>query len=525
MTTDDLQPLPKANVSPILTEEVTDGSLLAAPMPPPPDREANGNIELHAGATEEYLTSPIAMAGGDYSSALQYARSLPDYIDDATQDFGPDLYERMALDPHIRGELNNYKLAVLAGGVRLLPAFEDSRDDVEQQRKHKISQAILQFCQTALDELETPIDEVLDDTLSCMYLGNRLGEIVYRRDGDYLMLDRLAIKHRRSYAYVSDSRGRTIGVLGALAGQAQTQVIRPEIVVDPAKTPNLLPMSKFLRMSWRPVGGDPRGTSVLRPAYNPWWQKRQTEVELAKYIAQFAGSGLVITLPENAKPVIRRNPDGTVAKDANGDNILDHPSETTLSAARDYKNGSVLILPFGSEYGNIVTTGAGTPFFEQLERCDKEISKAILGQSLATNEGQHQARAASSGQKDVMDVLIQYGEERLSAVLRRVLKLLIEINFGPSYVPFTPYVSLSAAEEADVEKLATAFSLIGYTMAKSQLPQADIKLGFAPRSEDDESMQPTPTVQTGSQQPANTNQTEPMDASKKKRSLALSSST
>jgi len=82
-----------------------------------------------------------------------------------------------------------------------------------------------------------------------------------------------------------------------------------------------------------------------------------------------------------------------------------------------------------------------------------------------------------------MDLLIQRGETSLAGMLRGFLREAVRLNFGDAYLPFVPKVSLSAAEEADLADLATGLAAIGYEIAPSQLPEADAKLGFTPRSD------------------------------------------
>src|SRR5206468_532813 len=58
---------------------------------------------------------------------------------------------------------------------------------------------------------------------------------------------------------------------------------------------------KIVVNTFRPKNNDPRGTSLLRPAYDPWWRKRQALVEYVKYLAQFAGPSIWATTPDGAQ--------------------------------------------------------------------------------------------------------------------------------------------------------------------------------------------------------------------------------
>jgi hypothetical protein len=103
-----------------------------------------------------------------------------------------------------------------------------------------------------------------------------------------LQLRALKVKPIRSVAFVTDAYLNVLGLVGAKPGQTVPAVSD----LAPAE---IIPREKFCILSWRPKDGDPRGTSVLRPAYDPWWRKRQTIPEYLKYLAQFAGPSLWAT--------------------------------------------------------------------------------------------------------------------------------------------------------------------------------------------------------------------------------------
>jgi hypothetical protein len=480
---DERPPLPPENARRLLTEEVVIEA--AAPLPNPgATADGAGLAQAPVGAPARLVADPTTEYVGIRSSAYQYAEALPDYIDDVSRDFGSDIYERMALDAHIAGETNTYKLSVLANGVRLLPSHADDPKDAAKQREHRKAVEVMAFCQRVLDELSTPLLTVLDDMLSAFGQGNRCAEVVYRRDGSFLMPDRVKVKPRQSTAYVMDSKGNLVALLGAIAGQPQV-VVKGSILSDPAYVPNILPRAKFAVLSWRPKEGDPRGTSAYRPAYNAWWQKRQTEIEFAKYICQFAGGAIFATVGEKAESVPLTNPDGTPVIGAGGKPVLVHPQTSLLNGLVTLKNGGVAVGPHGSTAELLVAEGAGEHFLGKLRWHNNEISKALLGQTLATNEGEHQARAASGNAKDVMDLLVQWGETSVAAVIRGdILRPAVRLNYGEAYLPYLPQVVMSAAEEADFAALAKAAADVGYTIDATQLTQMDAKLGLAPRSDE-----------------------------------------
>ncbi len=455
----------------LLTEEISTGG---APAVIGREQLLGPGIEAQR-ASVSVLSTEEYVAGGLADPLFAYARALPSYIDDRTRALGPDLYEKMATDPHIAGESRVYKLAVLAGGVQVIPAL-DGKIVSEGDDGYELAREIADLCRAALDDLETPLIPVVLDMLDAFGQGNRVAEIIYRDEPARvlslpglptlshparLMLDKLKPKHRDVVAFVVDNRKNHIGYLGALAGRSQ-YVTRPEVLVDPAHTPNLLPKSKFLTLSWWQKNSDPRGQSQYEPAYDPWWLKQNTLGELAKFIAQFAGAALVGETAEGARAVERLN--------AAGEKVLVDPTQQLLEALIQFRNGAALAVPHGSNIKNLVSTGAAEPFFSALDFYDKQMSKAILGQTLATNEGKRDNRASSGNAKDVMDLLIEHGEDALSTMLRReLLRTFLTINRGEVVARrLCPVITFSGAEEADWSQLATAGAAIADHLAPNQ---------------------------------------------------------
>lgn len=427
-------------------------------------------------AREQVITTDLERdyAGASYfpSTATGFAQALPEYIDDLTLREGADVYDKMACDAQVYGDTGALRRAILANGYRLsIP---------EGEEENPLAQEILAFCTSALSEMELSLESVLDDFLWGIGLGSRIGHQVWRTDGRWIMPHYIKTIPRKDYAYGVDNRGKLIGIEIKLAGDPTSMLLRGPL---PGSTPNLLPRDRFMVFTWSQQGLDPRGMSQWRPAYNAWWRKRQAEIELAKFLVQLAGGAVVIELPEKAITSPLRNADGSVVMGPNGQPVQQDPAEAALKAAERYRNGAMLALKGGATAKILTAEAGGSTFFQTLEKCNAEISHAILHTALVTNESQHQTRAATGTQKDVFDLLVDKGEQDLALVVyRQFLRPLVRYNF-PGSEHLTPHFSLSAVEEADFAPLATAFGGIGYTLAPEQLAEVDLRLGLTPRTQ------------------------------------------
>lgn len=417
------------------------------------------------------LDQDYVVGGGFWWHKGNAARglALPWAIDDITQDFGDDLYDRMELDSQVASCDSGLRAAVLEDGVSLSPAVDDADADGYEQ-----SAELVTFCEQNLDDLESELDDILWDVLGCMGRGNRVAEIDYHpfdrspMPGRAVLRD-LVVKPREMTAFVVDPYMRTLGLLGRSLDRPAG--VLPGALIDPQITPNLLPREKFMIASFRPKNNDPRGSSIYRPAYNPWNMKMQAWQDYLKYLAQFATPIVV----GKTAPGVKDTTDPTTGATIRAvDSLL-----TTLLSIH---NSSAIALQNGSELDLLFSSGEGRAFLNALALFNEEITKAITTQTLATNEGEHQARAAATVHQDSLDTLVRQAKRSMCRMLRRdVLRNLVRYNFGDKAAQLTPKVSLGEVQAEDAAKMITAFSQAGYVVHASQFAGIDRRLSLPMR--------------------------------------------
>lgn len=446
-------------------------TVVAEPLPLPPG-ESGGAAVVRADLIREYA------GGGDGVWSASFLRTLPRHIDDVTADFGDDLYERMLLDARIAAEVDNLKAAVLEDGVVLSPAIADAAED-----GYALAVTIADAATAMLADLDPAMDDALWDLAGAVALGNRVAEEIYAY-GDVagktgLLLARLAPKPRRNYAFVVDPFNRLIGLLARIPGEAGYGTGAALVAAD-APPPNLLPRAKFAVYTHRGSDGDPRGTSILRPAYTPWVLKQQMLAEHVKYLTQFASPSLIGILSKLARD--KRVTDGA----GNFTGTIIAAADALLAELLAFRNGTALVVPPETEVKELYSTGDGAAFLRAFEMYNRDITLAITGQSLATTEGEHQARAAASVHQDILATRVKQLKLGLARVLRRdVLAQFVRLNWGDDAAKhLTPLVSLGTIEEEDVTPRMTAVAALersGY-LAPSQRPAIDVMLGLPERT-------------------------------------------
>lgn len=428
------------------------------------------------------------VAGGGFSWYGQVARALPFSIDDLTSDFGDDLYSRMSYDPQVAACLTILKASILEDGVSLAPAIEDETDPRYDQAVEIHNEA-----ERMLDDLSIPLSDSLWNLMDSMAFGNMLAEQKYElrpgstdknKSKQLLQLEALKVKPRHSLVFVVDAYLNIVGLIGARPGQSYA--IGVGSIIDPAD-PRLLPRQKFAVLTFRPHNGDPRGTSILRAAYDPWWQKRQIMPEYLKYLSQFAGPSVWATTPEGTTyqpPADYLGNPTTDTLDPITGLSSTSPEQQMLAALLQFRNGTAVVFPFGAQVHPIEMQGNGEAFLRAFARCDQQITKSVLTQELATEQGEHQARAAAQVHQDVLDTLVRQGKQSVRGMLEKdVLKNWVKYNWGDDAVDLCPKVTLGRAEQRDIGPLWTAAASLqssGY-LHPSQYPELDSELNLPAR--------------------------------------------
>lgn len=443
------------------------GKLLPEPFPPPfPPLDAPSLDRLR----REYV------AGGGWAWYGQVARTLPNAIDDVTADFGDDLYDRMLFDPQISAVNTVWKASILESGMNMTSAIR-SRSDVDYDLAAEIADEAAHMIQ----EFDGTLDDVLWNMLDCVAFGNKVAEQTYRLQGarkdgrKILVLDKFKVRPRRSTVFAVDIYLNLVGLLIRVPPNASPW--SATMMFGPDDEPfNLLPPHKFVILQNKPKDNDPRGTSILRPAYSAWWRKQQIVPEYLRYLSQFAGPSLIGYVGPDAAP----QPDPT------NPGAVITAEQIMLGALQALRNGTAAAFPNGAKVDPLIMQGDGAAFLRAIDHCDQQITKAVLTQELATEEGKHMARAAAEVHQDVLDTLIRQGKLAFGTQIRnQLLKRWVSYNWGENAAHLAPLVGLGKIVLRDSPALwGAAAQLMGQGyLAPSQMQQLDEQIGLPVRDE------------------------------------------
>ena len=121
-------------------------------------------------AVEEFLAG-----GTDLTWAAIYAvQSVsPLFLDDNTQQFGADIYERMLKDTEVSSAFDTFALAVCADGVRISPApGGDPKDEADKRNVYA------KWVENAITAGEIDLSDVALELMDAAAFGSRVAEIV-----------------------------------------------------------------------------------------------------------------------------------------------------------------------------------------------------------------------------------------------------------------------------------------------------------------------------------------------------------
>lgn len=444
----------------------------------------------------------VSFAGGQIRQTLNDLVRLATEIDDLDVQLGLDAKEGMARWPRPLACVETLALGATSRAAEIVPASKASyRGGQDAQRAAELAE----FCRRNLVYLR----ESQRDVRSTGYLmlkwalvnGHQKAEVTRQTaqrgpDAGKSVLARIKLKSRLNTCFLVDERGNTerIGAYVGTAG-AYSNPYAGGAMNAAGAAPfgslglnwRALPREKFWVLTH---GGNtedsPQGESVFRAAY-VWWRTARDAMPLwLKALDNCAMPFTYATLPppEYAQDAYPLKSDGTPDTDAD----MVRPQVHIYQAMSIARQGGVAVLPHGTDVKAIHNSSSGDPFAAFMERCNDEITYAILLQLLATGTDRHMARAAGEVHQDVLDMAIRNKRALVCASFNRdVLGPLIRDNFPEDHWHLTPSLSFGEVELGDFRAWAEAFATLNRDglLHRGQLPHVHDVLGLPQPSQED----------------------------------------
>lgn len=370
-------------------------------------------------------------------AAARTALSLmpPHNPDDLVGKRGYAAYDQMQRDAQVQACLQIKKLSLLSRGWEVHPV-SDSPVDIETA----------DFVRFALEDMRGSILDVLYNVLDALAKGFSVLEINWRviqepgvggqvsgiqhptpdthRLGYAGMIGLASIKSKDPAAFEFDlDEFMNVRALTRVAGFAGSRVAS-------------LPAEKFVIYSYCPRYESPYGTSDLRAAWKHYWSKdllmRFMNLYLEKYGSPTAKGSCRRGTPKAAQEELLK--------------VLGRIQQETAIVIPDDVQIELLEAHRGGEAG----------YLAAIEFHDRQIAKAILHQTLMTDEGFRVGSfALAKIHLDVLKMCLKKLKRDLEETVMReqVIRRLVDYNFRVSAYPS---FSLGPLEDKDLQPLADA---------------------------------------------------------------------
>lgn len=336
--------------------------------------------------------------------------------------------EKMMKDPQVKACINIKKMLVLQGKGEIHPR-SDSRKDTE----------IADFVRNILFASEGTVTDLLYSMLDAFVYGFSLAETVYGKlPSGHIGIEKFVPVNTENVSFDIDSYGTVKNIL-----------------IDGI----VCPREKLILYSYNSSFGSPYGKSDLISAYNHYRIKKK----LTEYYN--------IYLEKYASPLIK----GTYSK-----SFPEESQKAFFGVLKSVRQKTALLVPEDCRIESMnLNTGGGDAFQKAIDHHDRNIAKAILGQTIFTDDN------VTVGSYSLANIHLELLSKCLSKIRKDmeeyvmeelVIKPLVRYNFGTDLFPrFTISEINSSSLEKNTKSLG---ELIKYNIVSEKEPWLRAFLGL-----------------------------------------------
>lgn len=300
-------------------------------------------------------------------------------------------YDHMQADAMVQTCLTLKRLGVLAAPFTIEPA-----DATPEARRNA------DFVEESFSRMAGSPLSILHGAMDAFAKGWSVQEMVWRAEDGKLWLDRVKSKDPSMFGIHVDSFGNVDSLELRVPG-------------EPARE---LPRGKFVLFANRAVYGNAKGKSDLDAAYLHWKSKKELLGAWKLHLERFA-SPTVLGKISRSTPQIEQ--------------------ADLLAKLEGLNRSTAITFPDDVDVSTLAAKGEGSAaFFDAIDFHNREIGRAILGQTLTTDEGRRVGSLAL-GKVHLQVLLLQLEavrKELADGVMgEQVIRPMIEMNFGSGKLP------------------------------------------------------------------------------------------
>lgn len=358
--------------------------------------------------------------------------------------------------------VHNLINGIVGEGGRTIPAISPYGPDKADFKK---ALAIAQFCDRALRQMQGAHWTSAKQLLQCVVEGNKIAPIDFReqtrgRDKGRLVLDRLNVWDNEIYDFGFDKYNDFVSVY-----------VHP---TDPKDQRTEYPRSKFIHLAWRPINGDPYGTQILSPAYNPFYKDVQIDTEEMAYVSQFGRPSVIIFAapppdfmngaPQELQPLFSASGQPIMEEDEDGEIVQRRGTalEQNALSFTSFGAGSIWSMEAGSLVQVVEARNGGADMYRFMrEQNGRSITGTILGTHQATDSERSISTNNAEVGEGIMGLNITEGKRILElAEENDLLTPLVRWNFGEAALDLLPIRDYGSGQNGRIPKILNA--IVGF---------------------------------------------------------------
>lgn len=344
------------------------------------------------------LTSEIATRQ-NFDKIASYWNMLPD-PDPILRKIGKDIttYRELMTDPHLFSTIQQRKSGVLSLNWEL--------------QQLDSTQGEYDFINSFLNSVN--LENLMDQILNTSLFGFTVFEIIWKKDGSYLIPDRIDEKPQEWFFFDQYNNLNYKKKFNPNLGTNDGEIVNP---------------LKFILVQHKPTYSNPYGERVLSRCFWPVTFKRGGLKFWITFTEKYGNPFLVGKLPR-----------GSAQTDI--DNLL--------TSLENMIQDAVAVIPDDSsiDIKEAQRSSSVEVFKELMNFMNSEISKAILTQTLTTEVQDTGTYAASKTMSDMLANIQQADQRLVERAVNKIVDLIYQVNFNSTNKPkFILYA------DEDVDKL------------------------------------------------------------------------
>jgi len=335
-----------------------------------------------------------------FSGYLTYFPNPDSILETESNGEGIRLYDKIEKDSHAYSVLQTRYLSIVGKEWEVIPA--NTKKNPGRPGKNTREQQIADFVTGVFENAN--FDQMRSELLQAILYGYYVIEVLWDvNDEGKIVIKKFVGKHPRRFCFTT---------------RRELRLITPEALVEGISVPD----RKFIIFQWGD-SDNPYGKGLGQKLWWPAWFK--------KHGIKF----WLIFLEKYGMPTtVGKYPAGTPKP----------KQDELLSAIRAIQTSSAIKIPDGMIVELLEATRQGHVTYETLcEYMDKQVSKAVLGQTLTSDTGNVGSLAMAQVHNTVRQDLMEADADLLDACLNEtVIKWLVDYNFAkvtayPKIVTYT----------------------------------------------------------------------------------------